>query len=47
MNHELEDYSFEKEKVFILEASTVLRAENRIINKMPTLPLGISNQLNS
>lgn len=47
MNHGLKDYSFKEEKVFILEASTVLRTENRIINKMSTLPLGISNQLNS
>ena len=47
MNHELKDDSFKKEKVFILGASTVLGAENRIINNMPALPLGISNQLNS
>lgn len=47
MNHEFKDYSFKKEKVFILGASTILGAENRIINKMPTLPLGISNQLTS
>lgn len=47
MNHELKDCSFQKEKVFILGTSTILGAENRIINKMLTLPLGISNQLNS
>lgn len=47
MNRELKDYSFKKEKLFILGASSVLGAENRIINKMLTLPLGISNQLNS
>lgn len=47
MNHELKDDSFKKEKLFMLGASPVLGAEKRIIDKMLTLPLGISNQLNS
>ena len=36
-----------RKKVFILGASTVLGAENRVINKMRILHLGLSHQLDT